>query len=112
MARSAVVLLLEQAVLPDEIRECVGDDLVAARRQVNVRLEEQVRSGKGRAQRVKQIESRYQNTFEGSIKAVGRRITNQLAARFGHDRLQPPVVTIVDLKARRHQDDRGPRAQP
>ena len=57
-----------------------GDDVVAARRQVDGLLEEEIRSGEGAAQRWQKIDARDRHARERTIEALGGAIAQQFAA--------------------------------
>ena len=76
----------QELPLVDEPVQRVGDDVVAARREVDGLLEEQVGPGQRGAQRRQQVEARERQRRQRRVEPSRRRVAHQLAA----GRRRPP----------------------
>ncbi len=81
---------------------------MAARREVDGLLEEEIGPGQGAAERRQEIDLRQRQGGEGRRETLTRGVALQISTRSGHRLLEATVVGIVDLETRRHQRDRGP----
>ncbi len=73
-----------------ELLQRLGDDLVAARRQVNGALEEQVGARQRAPQRREDIEPRRRHARERLVEPARGGVAHQLASRLRHRFPQPP----------------------
>ena len=84
----------------------LGDDLMAARREVDGLLEEHVRPGERVAEWRQGIELRHGEVVQRPGETIAGRVADELPSGLRHRFPQVSEIGVVHLEPRGHEDDR------